>query len=182
MSEAIFDSAVSKPVSEVTPIDAVLNHLEFARKYTLSLIDDLPEECWFKQPAEGITHIAWQVGHIAMGQYGLALFRQRGRAEVDLDLMTGSFRKKFSKGTTPDSDPGKYPEPAEIREVFDRVYQQVKLELPGFAQENLDQPVDPPHAAFSSNYGALMFAVDHEMLHAGQIGLLRRLIGLPPVR
>jgi hypothetical protein len=39
-----------------------------------------------------------------------------------------------------------------------------------------------PYAAFATKFGGLLFCSHHEMLHAGQIGLLRRLIGKAPVR
>lgn len=182
MTESIFQDASHDPVADRQAIDTILKHMKFARGYTMSLLEGLSDDDWFLQPAEGITHIAWQVGHIAMSQYGLALFRQRGRAEVDLDLMPSSFRKKYSRGTQPQSDRTKNPSPDEILSILDKVWNQVQLELPTFSLENLNQPVDAPHAAYATNYGALLFAVDHEMIHAGQIGLLRRLIGKEPVR
>lgn len=182
MTDPIFADAIDSPITDSEAIPQLLRHLKFTRKYTKSLLEDLDEKDWFAQPQEGISHIAWQVGHIAMSQYGLALFRQRGRAEVDLELMPSSFRKKFSRGTTPDSDQEKYPSPADIIQILDRVFEQVQIEMPTYSIEHLNQPVEPPYAAYSTNYGALLFAVDHEMLHAGQIGLIRRLIGKNPIR
>jgi signal peptidase I len=44
------------------------------------------------------------------------------------------------------------------------------------------EPVDEPYAAFATKLGALLFCPAHEMLHAGQIGLLRRLLDKPPLR
>ena len=69
-----------------------------------------------------------------------------------------------------------------VRETLDRVHAQVRQELPGCPEERLDETVDQPYAAFSTKLGALLFCAHHEMLHAGQIGLLRRLIGHSPVR
>jgi hypothetical protein len=46
-----------------------------------------------------------QVGHLAMAQYGLCLFRIRGRQSEDAELMSSAFRKKYFKGTTPDAHP-----------------------------------------------------------------------------
>src|SRR6266404_2876588 len=83
-------------------------------------------------PAGCPTHVAWQVGHLAMAEYGLGLFRQRGRQEIDAELMSSSFRKQFSRGSVPEADATKYPSPAEIRAVFDRVHAQVLKEVPGF--------------------------------------------------
>ena len=78
-----------------------LKQIEFARSYTLSLLADIAADEWFVMPAGCTTHVAWQVGHLAMAEYGLCLFRQRGRAEIDTTLMTSSFRKAFSRGTIP---------------------------------------------------------------------------------
>ncbi len=163
-------------------IELVLGQIRFAREYTLSLLADVGTDDWFQMPAGCSTHLAWQVGHLAMAQYGLCLFRMRGRADVDMELMSSSFRKKFSKGTTPEADPAKNPSPEEIRAVFDRVFQQALLELPTIPDSQLDDPIEMPFAAFPTKFGGLLFCSHHEMLHAGQIGLLRRLLGKTPVR
>jgi len=163
-------------------LELAIGQIQFAREYTHSLLADLEPMDWFKQPTEGVSHLGWQIGHLAMAQYGLCLFRLRGRADVDLELMSSSFRKKFSKGTTPDPDPAKNPSPEEIRGVFDRVYEQTMQELPAFSDSVLDEPVEMPYAAIATKFGGLLFCSHHEMLHAGQIGLLRRLLGKLPVR
>lgn len=163
-------------------LELAISQIRFAREYTLSLLDGIEATDWFRQPAEGVSHLAWQVGHLAMAQYGLCLFRIRGRADIDMDLMSSAFRKKFSKGTTPDPDPGKNPPPEEIRAVFDRVYEQTMKELPLVADDVLQEPVEMPYAVVATKLGGLLFCSHHEMLHAGQIGLLRRLIGKSPVR
>ena len=159
-----------------------IQQIEFARNYTLSLLADIAAEEWFKIPPTCSTHVAWQVGHLAMAEYGLCLFRQRGRSEVDLTLMTSSFRKAFSRGTTPEADPAKNPSPVEIRSVFDKVHAQALLELPTFTAEQLAEPVDMPYAAYPTKLGSLLFCSHHEMIHAGQLGLLRRMLGKQPVR
>ena len=169
-------------MSQVDRLSLVISQIRFAREYTLSLLNDLSPEDWFRQPVGGVSHLAWQIGHLAMAQYGLCLFRMRGRAEVDLELMSSSFRKKFSKGTTPDPDPAANPSVEEIRGVFDRVFEQTMLELPSVTDAQLDEIVDMPYAAYPTKFGGLLFCSHHEMLHAGQIGLLRRLIGKSPVR
>lgn len=163
-------------------VDLALKHLESARSYMRGLLQDLTPDEWFWTPQPPISHIAWQVGHLAVAEYGLMLFRQRGRQEVDGELMSGGFRKLFMKGTTASADRANHPGPDEIVAVLDRVHQQVLLELPGFADAELDQPIDPPHTVVSTRYGSMLFAGDHEMLHAGQIGMLRRLMGKAPVR
>lgn len=180
MSEV--DGNTTETVAPPSRLEIAARHIRSARDYTLSLLEDLSDDEWFWTPEPAITHIAWQVGHLAFAQYGLVLFRQRGRLSEDAELMSGSFRKTFAKGTTPSPDRNDYPEIPEILATFDRIHSQSLQELSAMADSGLDDPIDKPHAAFPTKYGALMFAADHEMLHAGQIGLLRRLMGKPPLR
>ena len=163
-------------------LSLALRQLEFARAYTQSVLAAIDEAEWFTMPPGCPTHVAWQVGHLAMAEYGLCLFRQRGRLPIDQELMTGSFRKQFSRGTTPECDPAKYPPAAEIRATFERVHAQVLKEVPLLTAEQLQQPVEMPYAAEATKLGALLFCSHHEMLHAGQLGLLRRLLGKQPIR
>lgn len=163
-------------------LERAIQQIRFARTYTLSLLDGLTENDWFRQPQDGVTHVAWQLGHLAMAQYGLCLFRIRGRQDIDLNLMSSSFRKKFSKGSRPDPDPATNPPIAEIRSVFDNVYAQAMKELPQLTIEQLAEPVEEPWAVSANKLGCLTFCACHEMMHAGQIGLLRRLLGCQPVR
>ena len=159
-----------------------LQQIQFARNYTLSLLGEIDETDWFIVPEGSPTHVAWQVGHLAMAEYGLCLFRQRGRQPVDLELMSSSFRKLFSRGSVPSADAAKYPPVSEIRATFDRVHAQVLAEAPAFTPEQLKESVDMPYAVEPTKLGSLLFCSHHEMLHAGQLGLLRRLLGKVPIR
>ena len=158
-------------------------HHAWIRAYTMQLLDDLDDDQLYWSPDTVVTHAAWQAGHIAMAQYGLTLFRQRGRESIDSELMSGKFRKKFMKGTMPTANREDYPTRDEIITVLNAVNEQMLVELPEFDNEaHLNEAIDEPNAGFGNKFGALMFACDHEMLHAGQIGLLRRLMGKAPLR
>lgn len=163
-------------------LELAVAHIESCRRYTNQLVADLTDDEWFWLPQPAISHIAWQIGHLAVAEYGLTLFRQRGRAEIDTELMSGAFRKLFMKGTSASAHREDYPAPTEIMAVRDRVHAQFLQEVDQFDGDALDQPSDPPHSGTSNRYGSLLFAGDHEMLHAGQIGLIRRLMGKNPVR
>jgi hypothetical protein len=184
--QRIMNSAASRkrhvPRESVMSLELALRQIEFARAYTLATLQDIDQREWFVMPTGCPTHVAWQVGHLAMAEYGLCLFRQRGRREVDLELMTSGFRKRFSRGTVPQPDVAKYPPVAEIRATLDRVHQQVIEESLSFTGDQLHEPVEPPYAVEATRLGCLLFCSHHEMLHAGQLGLLRRLLGMQPIR
>ena len=159
-----------------------IRQIEFARAYTSTLLDGLTDDDWFRQPASSPTHIAWQVGHLAMAEYGLCLFRLRGRRAEDLDLMSSKFRKQYSKGSQPDPERENNPTPAELRQTLERVHRQALSELATCTAQQLAEPIEEPYAVTPTKLGALFFCSHHEMLHAGQIGLLRRLLGKAPIR
>jgi uncharacterized damage-inducible protein DinB len=66
--------------------------------------------------------------------------------------------------------------------VLQRINDQVVRESAGFDSNSLNEPTEPPHAGPPTRLGSLLFAANHEMLHAGQIGMLRRLMGLSSLR
>ena len=169
-------------MSTLANLEIARKQIEFARSYTLTLLQNLDDADWFRRPSAVVTHLAWQIGHLAMAEYGLCLFRIRGRRPEDLDLMSSKFRKQFSRGSQQEPDAANNPPPVEIRAVFDRVHQQALQEMAGDSAALLDEPAEEPRAVFESKLGALFFCSHHELLHAGQIGLLRRLLGKSPVR
>jgi len=163
-------------------LQIVLDQIIQVRRYTQSLLDSIEETDWFRLPHEAVTHVAWQVGHIAIAEYSLTLRRIRSRSREDEVLIPAEFAKKFGKGSVPEADPAQYPKVAEILAVFHRVHEQALAELASLPEATLDEPTKPPHPLFDTKFGAIQFAPQHEMLHAGQIGLLRRLFGCEPLR
>jgi hypothetical protein len=152
-----------------------------ARGYTDYLLCGTATSDWFRMPQEGVSHIAWQVGHLAFAQYRLALQRVRGVRPEDEQLLPAAFLDRFRGGSTPVGDPKAYPSPEEIRRVLDAVHRQVLEEISALDDAVFDDPTAAPHPRFSTKGGALTWCAEHEMMHAGQIGLLRRLQGKPPL-
>ncbi len=162
--------------------DSTIQQVIFARQYLKSLYETVPFDCWYVVPSGAPSSIAWQIGHIAVAQYGLMLFRQRGRAENDLELMPGSFRKKFAKGTDPSTLTAESYSPEDLLQQMELIFQESIAVCSNLGAEVLWEPTDMPYAHYPRKLGALMFCPLHEMLHAGQIGVLRRSLGLEPVR
>lgn len=98
----------------MTNLEAALRQIRTARLYTKNIIRSIGDEEWFRQPSEGVTHVAWQVGHLAVAEYGLALRRLRGDQDDDEQLISRDFRKLFGKGSIPAADRTGYPDSQEI--------------------------------------------------------------------
>ncbi|MEO1524192.1 MAG: DinB family protein [Planctomycetota bacterium] len=170
------------PEQALTALQTAIGQIRFAREYTLGLLDATPDEHWYAIPDGLPTNIAWQVGHLTVSQYGLLLFRIRGREPEDLKLIPGRFRKAYGRGSEPSADPSRQPTPDELRERLERVFT-LGLDLAEtLTPEILLEPVEMPYAVYPIKLGAILFCPLHEQIHAGQIGLLRRALGCEPVR
>jgi hypothetical protein len=161
-------------------LQLAINQIKFAREYTNTFLELIPPAEWFRPTTGGISHIGWQVGHLAVGQYRLALWRIRGTRPDDDRLLPNEFVLLFGYNSTPRFDPSHYPEPAAIRSVFDRIHEQVLKEVGELKEDELDLPVPNPNEFAQTRIQALLWCANHEMLHAGQIGLLRRELGYAP--
>jgi hypothetical protein len=165
----------------MTRINSALESICRARAYTNHLLSGMGTSDWFWMPQEGVSHVGWQVGHLAFAQYRLALERIRGSRPEDQRLIPAAFLDQFGRGSTPIDDAGAYPTVEEILRVFEAVHRQVVEEISALDESVLDQPTAAPHSRFTTKGGALAWCAEHEMVHAGQIGLLRRLQGKPPL-
>lgn len=159
-----------------------IDRLKFARQFTQQFLAGLTDDEWFWCPPGATTHIAWQVGHLAVAQYNLCLRRIRGRTPADESLISDQFFDLFKLGSQPLADRAANPPLDEIRRVFADVHQLAVSELAGRSDAELDVPVEQPHPVFKTKLGAVEWSPQHELIHAGQIALLRRLMGKPPLR
>ena len=132
-------------------------------------------------PAPGINHVAWQVGHLAASQ--VALIHVRCFAKDYDHCAPAGFREKFGKGSSPLPDPSAYPAVADIRVAFGRIQAEAIDLIAAMSEADLNNPAGAdPHPLFSTKQGAIATTALHETFHAGQIALLRRLAGKPPLR
>ncbi len=163
-------------------LQVAIDQILFARNYTLQLLEATPREAWFTIPQGLPTNLAWQVGHLTVSQYGLLMFRIRGRDPDDLELIPSKFRKAYSRQSTPSSLEQRQPSADELVERLEEVHRRSMNELSSVKSDVLLEPVEMPYAAYPVKLGAILFCPLHEQIHAGQIGLIRRSLGLEPVR
>ena len=145
------------------------------RRYTLMVLDGVKDEDWFRFPEGCRTHIAWQVGHIAIAEYGLTMKHVRGALPTD-DFIPPEYSDLFGRGSTPAAAVDS-PSVDEIRSVFEAVHVKATEEVPTYSEELLAESVGFEHPLFKTKGNAVSWCANHEMTHAGQITLLRRMLG-----
>lgn len=164
----------------MSQLATALDQMAAARRYTLGLLADLPDDAWFWMPSPAVSHIAWQVGHISIAQYRMVVSFHREPRETDNDWAPASYRPLFGRESTPQADPSLHPSPAELLATLDAINAHVTAEAATYAEADLQGPVLAPHRFLKTRIEALLWCSRHESIHAGQIALLRRLYGLSP--
>ena len=180
------NDATQKPLPDIDAavqmLQGAIGQIEFARDYTLGLLAATPRDRWFEFPDGMSTNIAWQVGHLTVSQYGLLMFRLRGRQDEDLDLIPSKFRKAYTRGSTPSTDTARQLSSDELFDRMAAIHERSLANLTSLDPAVLMEPIDMPFAAYPIKLGTILFCPLHEHIHAGQIGLIRRAMGLEPVR
>jgi len=160
-------------------LQEALEQIDFARRYTLERIETVPLAEWFTITPGGVSHIAWQVGHLASSEYRLCLERLRVRTPADELLIPDAFLQMFGREALPANVTGYFAK--EIRDVHTRVHARVLDELRSYPDADLDLPPLKPHPLFNTRIAGLRYAPLHEMIHCGQIAMIRRMLGQNPL-
>jgi hypothetical protein len=162
--------------------DLAIEQIVSVREYTKRLLDNVRPEDWFRIPPAGVSHVGWQTGHLCFAEYRVALLRTRGARPGDELILPPKYVELFGAKSKPDPDAGRYPGPNEIREVLDRIHRQVLAEMSVLPEAEMDAPpATLPHPIAKTKLWALLWCAQHEMVHAGQIGLIRRQLGYDPL-
>lgn len=152
----------------------------FLLGYARKLVADVDDARFADQPAPGLNHPAWIVGHLAVAaDYALQLL---GRPT----LCPRDWQVRFGPGSTPRPDRAVYPSKADLLAALERGHAAVGEAAAGAAPEGLDRAHEVPIAFLKESIptaGGLIahLLTTHEAAHLGQLSAWRRLVGLPGV-
>jgi hypothetical protein len=159
----------------------LLDQIRFTHGYTMRLLDATPRADWARVPPAGVSHIGWQVGHLAMAAFRLGLERVRGPRPGDDALISPAFIARYGRDSVPVPVQTAEDELGAVLAVYQRVHARIQDELPGMNEADLDAVMDRPHPIAKTRRVSLAWCAQHELVHAGQIGLLRRQLGHAPL-
>jgi hypothetical protein len=152
-----------------------LFRLDFARRITLGMLEDIPHDRWCLQPIPDANHAMWIGGHLAATD-DFFLVKVGGRTSA----LPAGWNELFATSSKPVSDLGAYPAPSEIqRQLADR-RKDLKSWFQSLKEPELLAPL-PGGMRFAANVAELMPSVAwHEAWHGGQLSLVRKALGLAP--
>ncbi len=166
----------------MTQSERLAEQLDGTREWTLKLLDGLSPDDWCFQPAPGLPHALWLCGHLAVAQHLLVHVRCLGGACVD-----DSFANHFPIGapvlSTVEHD---YPSVDSVRRCMTETHDKTCEAIRGMSDELLAEACmgaeGKTHPHYTDKCGAVSHCNRHEAFHAGQLALIRRLLGKPFLR
>jgi len=158
-------------------LDTGIGSLRFSRRLALGLLDGIPAENWLHVPVASGNHATWIAGHLAWEDDDILAHLIDGRGSK----LPQAWHQRFSQGSRPTTEASDYPGHEEIRAALHTI----RAELISFftaSQDRLADPVPEDVHALAKDLAALMPALAcHEMLHVGQLTVIRKSLQLPPV-
>ena len=161
-----------------------MNGTAIAHLYTLDsgvihgTLDDVAEEETFVQPQEGGNCMNWILGHIVANRQN-ALGLVQGEPLVDPRIV-----ERYARGSDPVSGPEDgAADTKELLLALDATHERLLDYLRSASDEDLAAPLPGgPSRILGECVGdALASLAWHEGYHAGQLGILRRMVGRPGV-
>lgn len=157
-------------------LETGLQALAFSRRMLLGLLKDIPQDRYTYQPVASCNHVLWVLGHLAWTD-DYFVSSQTG-APTALPEQWG---KSMGMGSTPVGDASAYPP---VATVMDKLAERREALLSWFKSltaAQLAAPISGELAQFAPTLAALMSNLAcHEALHAGQISVIRKALGLRP--
>jgi hypothetical protein len=160
----------------MNPREHVIEILTFSRRMTDQLLEDIPDDKLLYQPLEGGNHALWVMGHLAVTDDMFAGLYDGGSTRLP-----ESYTNVFGMGSTPTSDPAGYPPVAEVRQQYAATRQRVLDAVRTADDATLDSAPPKDFEGFGPDRLGLLISVAwHEGLHAGQLTIVRRSLGIGP--
>jgi hypothetical protein len=149
--------------------------LEMSRKFLHMFVDDLtPVERRFRACPEA-NCIDWLVGHMVLSEQRFhAVFGAPSPA------LPAGFDAKFARDDVAPRQ-SDYGETSGLMTLFDEQRNVTVEAVRALTTEQLILPLAKPHPRFSTLGEAAAFCSLHVTMHAGQMSMIRRVLGKPPV-
>jgi len=165
------------PQTEGRTATFLVEQLDDTRQWTLKLIADLKGDDWTYQAGPGLGHALWMCGHLACAQHLLVHVRCLGGGVLD-----ESFTQHFPTGGAVKSGREyNYPSAQTVLSTMEEIHRKTLSAVRSTSDGLLGEPAfagdGKLHPHYHDKAGAVSHCSRHEAFHAGQIAMIRRLLG-----
>ena len=160
-----------------TYLDAVAEAHTMAKMILHRYVDDLKPEEFRHQPTPGANNAGWIVGHLAR----TARTACERLGVTELPAVPEGWADQYKPTKASATADQKYGDPKELVRLFDAHEDCLIAALRKADEKKLAEP-PPFQSPLFSNVGQMLhFLALHISMHAGQLSIIRRSLGRPPI-
>jgi hypothetical protein len=162
----------------MTTKDAIKYVMDTSLFVVNKYLSDLGDADLLVRPAQGVNHIAWQLGHLIESERSLVESVCPGSSPA----LPEGFAAQHAKETAGVDDPKKFLSKQQYLDLFAKQRAATLAALAKLSDADLDRPGPERMRDFCPTVGSLFCLVaNHPMMHAGQLAVVRRVQGKPVV-
>jgi uncharacterized damage-inducible protein DinB len=153
--------------------------LDFTQTQLENALAAIPEDKYLHQPFPNANHALWTMGHMAtVDQFFLTTFAAKDPALFE------RHKAAFFAKSTPSTNAADYPSIDEVRSYFKASRKEFRDWIESMDDAQLTTPLPPEQQKrFAPNLARLFSRLAwHEGMHYGQLTVLRKSLGLAPIR
>jgi hypothetical protein len=159
-------------------IDPLLHTWNLNLGYAKRLVADIPDATLALQPAPGMNHAAWVLGHLACTADMLG-------AMIGLQpICPAGWAALFDWNSTPSADSGRYPTKAVLLQALEDAHAGIAAALPAVPASRWSEttPLEAVRGFLPTMGDCFVFVMAaHENMHLGQLSAWRRVQGMERV-
>lgn len=160
----------------MTPIELMADNLQRNLGVLQMTLADFSDAEMLVRPCPGANHAMWQLGHLLVSEARMVGACQPERApELSAELMD-----QFTAKTAGSDEAGAFPPKAKLLEIAGNVRAATVKWVNGLKPEDLNRPSPERLKALGPTVGhVILLIAAHQMMHLGQIQVIRRKLGKP---
>jgi hypothetical protein len=159
-----------------TAADAIVHSITITKRMGRRFIEDLTPPEYLHRCVPNGNCTAWLLGHLAISNRRAATML----GATDLPALPDGFEKRFSRDESAPAATD-FGDVSQLLPIFEQTCDLLIDTVQRATPERLNAPLDKPSPMFKNAGEMAAFISLHSAVHVGQITMIRRSLGRPPI-
>jgi uncharacterized damage-inducible protein DinB len=158
--------------------EAISSNLHTSRFIMTSYLSDLSDEDLIVRPVSAAHHAAWQIGHLILSESQMI----NGVRASSAPALPSEFAARHDKGAAKAGDNTQYYSKSQYLSFMNSLREATLALLSQLSEQDLSKPGPEAMRSYAPKVGSVFLSIaNHELMHSGQIAVIRRALGKPVV-
>ena len=154
----------------------IVHSLTTSQALLQRFVADLSPQEYLHRAAPTGNCTAWVIGHLILSERNAL----QAAGVTDMPALPEGFEKKFPRDESA-ATCSDFGDISQLMPMFNQHRERLIAAVRSMTPEQLSQPREKPHPLFATTGEFLNFMAMHVTMHAGQITMIRRTLGRPPL-